>query len=452
MGNSEVGHLNIGAGRVLYQDMVKITRAIKDRSLWKNPVLLKAFNYAKENNKKVHLIGLIGPGGVHALSSHMVALSQIGTDMGIDKIFIHALTDGRDTDPRSGYGFIENDLTALSSTNAKFASLIGRYYGMDRDKNWDRIKLAYDLYTKGKGTKATDLLAAIKNSYDEGVTDEFIKPIVMVNESGEPVALIEEDDVIICFNFRTDRLRQMTIAFTQENLPEFGMKTMPLQWFTMTNYKADFKGINVIFDKENVTNTMGEVVSKAGLKQIRIAETEKYAHVTFFFSGGREKEFEGETRLLIPSPKVPTYDLQPEMSAPKIKNAIIPKLKNREADFICLNFANGDMVGHTGVYDAIYKAVMAVDKCVGEVVEAALKSDYNILIIADHGNADNAVNEDGSANTAHSLNPVPCILVSNDKTDVQLENGILADVAPTLLSIMGLEIPKEMTGKNLIKR
>lgn len=452
MGNSEVGHLNIGAGRVLYQDMVKITRAIKDRSLWQNPVILKAFNYAKENNKKVHLIGLIGPGGVHALSSHMVALSQIGTGMGVEKIFIHGLTDGRDTDPHSGYGFIKEDLRALSSTNAEFASLIGRYYGMDRDKNWDRIKLAYDLYIKGKGTKATDILTAIQNSYDEGITDEFIKPVVMVNKDDEPVALIEKDDVVICFNFRTDRLRQITIAFTQENFHEFGMKTMPLQWFTMTNYKADFKNINVIFDKENVTNTMGEVISEAGLKQIRIAETEKYAHVTFFFSGGREKEFEGETRILIQSPKVPTYDLMPEMSAPKIKEAIVPKLKNKEADFICLNFANGDMVGHTGVYDAIYKAVKAVDKCVDEVVEAALEGDYDIMIIADHGNADNAINEDGSENTAHSLNPVPCILVSNDKKDVKLKNGVLADVAPTLLSIMGLDIPKEMTGKNLINR
>ncbi len=451
MGNSEVGHLNIGAGRVLYQDMVKITRAIRDKSLWENPVILKAYNYAKQNNKKVHLIGLIGPGGVHALSSHMIALSQIATDMGINNIFIHGLTDGRDTDPRSGYGFIKDDLQELKSTNAKFASLIGRYYGMDRDKNWDRIKLAYDLYTKGKGTPATDLLAAIRNSYDNGVTDEFIKPIVMVNEAGNPVATIEENDVVICFNFRTDRLRQLTIAFTQHNLPEFGMGTMPLQWYTMTNYKSDFKGIKVIFDKENVTNTMGEVVSQAGLKQIRIAETEKYAHVTFFFSGGREKEFAGEERILIPSPKVPTYDHQPEMSAPKVKDAIVPKLKNREADFICLNFANGDMVGHTGVYDAIYKAVVAVDKCVGEVVEAALEGDYNVMIIADHGNADNAVNEDGSANTAHSLNPVPCILVSRDKTNVQLEDGILADVAPTLLSIMGLNIPEEMTGKNLIK-
>ena len=450
MGNSEVGHLNIGAGRVLYQDMVKITKAIKDKSLWKNPQIVKAYNYAKENNKKVHLIGLIGPGGVHALSSHMVALAQIATDMGLKDVFVHGLTDGRDTDPRSGYGFIETDLEALKPTNAKFASVIGRYFGMDRDKNWDRLKLAYDLYTKGQGEKSTDLLASIQASYDNGVTDEFMKPIVMVDENGEPVAKIEEGDVVICFNFRTDRLRQTTIAFTQEDLPEFGMHTMDLQWYTMTNYKADFKGVNVIFDKENVVNTMGEVVSKAGLKQIRIAETEKYAHVTFFFSGGREDEFEGESRILIQSPKVPTYDLQPEMSAPKVKDAIVPKLRNGEADFVCLNFANGDMVGHTGVYEAIYKAVSAVDQCAKETVEAAIEGGFNVMIIADHGNADNAINEDGSENTAHSLNPVPCIFIS-DRKDVQIENGILADVAPTLLSVMGLEIPKEMTGKVLIK-
>ncbi len=450
MGNSEVGHLNIGAGRVLYQDMVKITKAIRDKSLWENPQIIKAYNYAKENNKKIHLIGLIGPGGVHALSSHMVALAQIATDMGLNDIFIHGLTDGRDTDPRSGYGFVETDLEALKSTKARFASLIGRYYGMDRDKNYDRLKLAYDLYTEGKGEKSTDILSSIKASYDNGVTDEFMKPIVMVDDNNEPVAKIEEGDVVICFNFRTDRLRQTTIAFTQEDLPEFGMKTMKLQWYTMTNYKADFKGINVIFDKENVVNTMGEVVSKAGLKQIRIAETEKYAHVTFFFSGGREAEFEGESRILIPSPKVPTYDLQPEMSAPKVKDAIVPKLKNGEVDFVCLNFANGDMVGHTGVYDAIYKAVSAVDQCAKEVVEAALEGGFNIMIIADHGNADNAVNPDGTENTAHSLNPVPCIFISNKK-DIKLQDGILADVAPTLLSVMGLDIPKEMTGKILIK-
>lgn len=450
MGNSEVGHLTIGAGRILYQDMVKITRAIKDKSLWKNPKIVEAYTYAKEKNKKVHLIGLIGPGGVHALSSHMIALCQIATDMGLKDIFIHGLTDGRDTDPRSGYGFIENDLEALKTTNARFASLIGRYYGMDRDKNYDRLKLAYDLYTQGKGEKTTDILDAVQKSYDNGITDEFMKPIVMVDEKGEPLAKIEEGDVVICFNFRTDRLRQTTIAFTQQDLPEYGMHTMNLQWYTMTNYKADFKGINVIFDKENVTNTMGEVVSKAGLKQIRIAETEKYAHVTFFFSGGREEPFEGEERILIQSPRVPTYDLQPEMSAPKIKDAIVPKLKNQAAHFVCLNFANGDMVGHTGVYEAIYKAIVAVDQCAKEVVEAALEGGYDVMIIADHGNADNALNEDGSANTAHSLNPVPCIFVSNDKTHVKLENGILADVAPTLLNVMGLEVPKEMTGKNLI--
>nr|WP_319511488.1 2,3-bisphosphoglycerate-independent phosphoglycerate mutase [uncultured Draconibacterium sp.] len=451
MGNSEVGHLNIGAGRVLYQDMVKITRAIKDKSLWQHPQILKAYNYAKENNKKVHLIGLIGPGGVHALSSHMVALCQIATDMGLEDVFIHGLTDGRDTDPRSGYGFIENDLKALEGTVGKFASLIGRYYGMDRDNNYDRLKLAYDLYTQGKGEKSTDILASMKASYEAGVTDEFLKPVVMVDEAGEPLAKIEEDDVVICFNFRTDRLRQTTIAFTQKDLPEFGMHTMNLQWYTMTTYKADFEGINVIFEKENVTNTMGEIIEKAGKKQIRIAETEKYAHVTFFFSGGREAEFEGESRILIPSPKVPTYDHQPEMSAPEVAKAIVPKLENGEADFVCLNFANGDMVGHTGVYEAVYKAVQAVDACAKEVVTAAQKGGYDIMIIADHGNADNAVNADGSENTAHSLNPVPCIFVT-EKEGVKLDNGILADVAPTLLADMGLEVPAEMTGKNLIKK
>lgn len=451
MGNSEVGHLNIGAGRVLYQDMVKITKAIRDKSLWQNPQLLKAYHYAKDNNKKVHLIGLIGPGGVHALSAHMIALCRMATDLGLKDIFIHGLTDGRDTDPRSGYDFLKSDLEALKATNGRFASLVGRYYGMDRDKNYDRLKLAYDLYTKGEGEKSTDLPASVQASYNAGITDEFIKPIVMVNEDGSPVALVEEGDVVICFNFRTDRLRQTTIAFTQEDLPRFGMKTMDLQWYTMTSYKADFKDVNVIFNKENPTNTMGEVVSKAGLKQIRIAETEKYAHVTFFFSGGREQEFEGEKRILIPSPKVPTYDFQPEMSAPKIKDAIIPELQKKEADFICLNFANGDMVGHTGVYEAIYKAVTAVDQCVREVVEAARNNGYNVLIIADHGNADNAVNPDGSPNTAHSLNPVPCIYVSDNK-NLKIRDGILADVAPTLLSEMGLEIPSEMTGKVLIER
>ncbi len=451
MGNSEVGHLNIGAGRVLYQDMVKITRAIRDKSLWTNPQIIKAYNYAKDNNKKVHLIGLIGSGGVHALSSHMIALCQIATDMGLKDIFVHGLTDGRDTDPRSGYGFLKEDMEALENTEARFASVIGRYYGMDRDKNYDRLKLAYDLYTEGKGEKTTNLLATVKKSYENDITDEFMKPIVVVDDNNQPLATIQEGDLVICFNFRTDRLRQTTIAFTQQNLPEFGMKTMDLEWYTMTNYNAEFKGVNVIFNKENVSETMGEVVSNAGFKQIRIAETEKYAHVTFFFSGGREKEFEGESRILIQSPRVPTYDLQPEMSAPAVKDAIVSKLRNKEAQFICLNFANGDMVGHTGVYEAIKKAIETVDQCTKEVVEAALEGNYDVLIIADHGNADNALNEDGSENTAHSLNPVPCIYVSNHRKNVNLQDGILADVAPTLLTLMGLEIPKVMTGKNLIQ-
>ena len=451
MGNSEVGHLNIGAGRVMYQDMVKITKSIRDKSLWKEPQIVKAFTFAKENNKNVHLIGLIGHGGVHALSSHMVALCQIGTDMGLKNTFIHGLTDGRDTDPRSGLGFLEEDLKNLEGTNGKFASIIGRYFGMDRDKNYDRLKLAYDLYTQGKGTPSTDLLKTVQESYNAGITDEFMQPIVMVDEKGNPLATIQQNDVVICFNFRTDRLRQTTIAFTQQDLPEFGMKTMPLQWYTMTNYKADFKNINVIFNKPNLNNTMGEIVSKAGLKQIRIAETEKYAHVTFFFSGGREEEFLGEKRLMAPSPKVPTYDFQPEMSAPMVRDLIVPELLNQTADFVCLNFANCDMVGHTGVYEAIVQAISAVDSCTRAVVEAAQIGGYEIIIIADHGNADNAINPDGSANTAHSLNPVPCIYISDNK-NATIKNGILADVAPTLLSIMGLEIPSEMTGNVLIEK
>ena len=449
MGNSEVGHLNLGAGRVLYQDMVKITKAIKEDTLKDHPQLIKAFSYAKENNKNVHLVGLIGPGGVHSLSSQMIALAQIATNSGLENIFVHGLTDGRDTDPRSGYGFVESDIEALKATNAKFASLVGRYFGMDRDKNWDRMKLAYDLWLKGEGTKTTDVLASIKESYEAGVTDEFLKPLAVADEAGNPIATFDKGDVVICFNFRTDRLRQATIAFTQENLPDFGMEIQDLQWYTMTEYKADFKNINVIFEKDKVTNTMGEVVSKAGKKQIRIAETEKYAHVTFFFSGGREAEFEGEKRILCPSPKVATYDLKPEMSAYDVRDAIVPELKNQTADFVCLNFANGDMVGHTGVYEAIYKAVEAVDTCVNDVITAAIEGGYDVIILADHGNADNAVNEDGSPNTAHSLNPVPCIWVTEDTTK-KIGNGVLADVAPTLLTIMGIEVPTEMTGKVLI--
>ncbi|MCX6237461.1 MAG: 2,3-bisphosphoglycerate-independent phosphoglycerate mutase [Bacteroidia bacterium] len=451
MGNSEVGHLNLGAGRVLYQDLVKINKAIREKTLWSNLQILKAYNYAKENNKQVHLIGLIGPGGVHALSLHMIALAQIATELGLEKIFVHGLTDGRDTDPRSAYEFVQEDLKALENTNAKFASLIGRYYGMDRDTNWNRVKLAYDMLTKAVGRKRNDVLAAIQESYDEGITDEFIKPIVFTDNQDQPLATIKEGDVVICFNYRTDRLRELTIVFTQDNHAEQGMHTIPLEWYTMTNYKSSFKGINVIFNKENVQNTMGETVSKAGFKQIRIAETEKYAHVTFFFSGGRETEFPDEKRILIPSPKVATYDLQPEMSAYLVKDAIVAEIKAKSADFICLNFANGDMVGHTGVYTAIQAAVKAIDQCVNEVVTAARANNYDVVIIADHGNADFAINADGSENTAHSLNPVPFIWVT-DHTNAKVSDGILADVAPTLLSIMGLAIPLDMTGKVLIEK
>jgi 2,3-bisphosphoglycerate-independent phosphoglycerate mutase len=451
MGNSEVGHLNLGAGRVLYQDLVKINKAIREKTLWSNPQILKAYNYAKENNKQVHLIGLIGPGGVHALSLHMIALAKIATELGLQKIFIHGLTDGRDTDPRSAYDFVKDDLKALENTNAKFASLIGRYYGMDRDTNWNRVKLAYDLLTKAEGKKRKDVLAAIQESYDEGITDEFINPIVFTDDQDQPLTTIQDGDVVICFNYRTDRLRELTIVFTQENHPEQEMKTIPLEWYTMTNYKSSFKGIHIIFDKDNVKNTMGETVSNAGLKQIRIAETEKYAHVTFFFSGGRETEFTGEKRILIPSPKVATYDLQPEMSAFLVKDAIVAEINAKSADFICLNFANGDMVGHTGVYTAIQAAVKAIDHCVNEVVTACRANNYDVVIIADHGNADFALNADGSENTAHSLNPVPFIWVTNH-ADAKVSNGILADVAPTLLSIMGLAIPSDMAGKVLIEK
>lgn len=450
MGNSEVGHLNIGAGRLIFQDLVRINKEVESGNLARNPKINEAFDYALANNKAVHFIGLVGNGGVHSMNRHLFALCDAASNKGLDKVFIHALTDGRDTDPMSGKNFVKELLDHIENTPVKIASLAGRYYTMDRDKRWERIKIGYDAMVSGIGEPCNDLLSAIQQSYDQGVTDEFIKPLVMLNADAKPVALIQEDDVVICFNYRTDRLRQISIALTQKDMPEAGLKTIPLQYYTLTRYDENFKDIHVIYDKENVKNTLGETISNAGLSQLRIAETEKYAHVTFFFSGGRESEFPGEKRIMIPSPKVATYDLQPEMSAYKVKDAIVEAIDTNEFNFICLNFANGDMVGHTGVYDSIYKAIETVDKCVGEVVCAARRNDYEVIIIADHGNADNAINEDGSPNTAHSLNPVPIIAVSNRVKSLQ--PGILADVAPTILCLMEIPIPKEMTGKVLVEK
>jgi len=448
MGNSEVGHLNIGAGRIVYQDLVKINKAIEDNSISKNETLVSAFNYAKEKNVAVHFIGLVSDGGVHSLDKHLYKLCDLTKDYNLDKVYIHALTDGRDTDPRSGLGFIQNLQDHLKHSNGEIASLVGRYYGMDRDKRWERIKEAYDLFVHGKGSQTNNILDAIKASYDEGVTDEFIKPVVKVDEDGDPVGKIKPDDVVICFNFRTDRLREMTVVLTQEDMPDYGMKTMPLHYVTMTRYDEKFNDVHIVYDKENLKNTLGEIIARNGKEQIRIAETEKYAHVTFFFSGGREQEFENENRIMISSPKVATYDLKPEMSAYEVKDAIVKELTTQKTDFVCLNFANCDMVGHTGVYESIKKAVEAVDTCMGEVVDTAVNHNYEVIIIADHGNADNAVNNDGSENTAHSLNPVPVVLVSDRYQ--KIENGILADVAPTILAMMGLDKPGDMTGKSLI--
>ena len=449
MGNSEVGHLNIGAGRIVYQDYGRINNAIASGEFFKNEKLNEAFDYALKNGKQVHLLGLVSNGGVHSSDKHLEALIKMSDMKGCKQTFVHALTDGRDTDPKSGIGFVKGIVDYMSETKSavKLASLVGRYYTMDRDKRWNRIKLGYDLMVSGIGEKSTDIVASMQKSYDEDVTDEFIKPIVMVDGNGNPLTTIQPDDVVICFNFRTDRLRQITTALTQQEFPEEGMHTIPLKYYTMTCYDENFKGVNVIYGKEYPHNTLGEVVSRNGLKQLRIAETEKYAHVTFFFNGGRETEFDGEKRILIPSPKVATYDLQPEMSAFIVKDNLVAEINKNEHNLIVVNFANGDMVGHTGVYKAIWEAVEDVDKCIGEVVSAARNNGYDVIIIADHGNADNAVNPDGSPNTAHSLNPVPCIAIS-DKVK-SLNNGILADVAPTILKLMGIEQPKEMTGKAL---
>ena len=448
MGNSEVGHLNIGAGRIIYQDLVKINKECKTGEIKQNKTLTDAFSYARDKNKQVHFMGLLSDGGVHSLDKHLYSLCDMTMEYGLKNVFIHGFGDGRDTDPRSGIGYMKNLLDHLKSSNGQVASFIGRYYAMDRDKRWERVKDAYDLLVNGNGYKTSDVVAAMQLSYDNGITDEFMKPIVVTGNDGNPVGTIKEGDVIVFFNYRNDRAKELTIVLTQKDMPEEGMKTMPLFYCTMTPYDATFKGLHIIYPKENADHTIGEVLADAGLSQLRIAETEKYAHVTFFFSGGREEKFKNEERIMIPSPKVATYDLKPEMSAYEVKDAVIKAVESKKFDFICLNFANGDMVGHTGVYEAIEKAVKTVDECAGAVIRAAKDAGYDILVMADHGNADKAVNEDGSPNTAHSLNPVPSILISDDYKSIK--EGILADVAPTLLTIMGVEIPKAMTGKVLI--
>ena len=449
MGNSEVGHLNIGAGRVVYQDLVKINRACRDNSILNNPEVVAAFEYAKANGVNVHFMGLTSDGGVHSSLDHLFKLCDISKHYGIENTYIHCFMDGRDTDPKSGKGFIEALENHLKGSAGTIASIIGRYYAMDRDKRWERVKVAYDQLVEGVGEKATDMVAAMQKSYDEGVTDEFVNPIVRVDENGNPVGTIKPNDMVIFFNYRNDRAREITVALTQQDMPEQGMHTLPLYYCCMTPYDASFTGLHILFDKENVNNTIGEVVSSLGLSQLRIAETEKYAHVTFFLNGGREAEFANEDRILVASPKVATYDLQPEMSAYEVADKLVVALGEQKYDFICLNFANGDMVGHTGVYSAIEKAVKAVDECVKDVVEAAKKNGYEVVQIADHGNADNAINADGTPNTAHSLNPVPIVVVSDRVAKVH--DGILADVAPTVLDLMGLQKPAEMTGKSLVE-
>ena len=447
MGNSEVGHLNIGAGRIVYQDLVKINRACKDGSISKNPQVVAAYTYAKETGKKLHLMGLTSNGGVHSSLDHLFKLIEVGKEFGLkNQTFVHCFMDGRDTDPHSGKGFIEQVTDVCKANDAAIASIIGRFYAMDRDKRWERVKEAYDLITAGVGKQATDMVQAMQESYDEGVTDEFVKAISNSSVNGK----IEEGDVVIFINFRNDRAKELTQVLTQQDLTEQGMKTIPgLKYFCMTPYDASFKGVEILFPKENVMNTLGEYLSQQGKKQLHTAETEKYAHVTFFFNGGREAPYENEDRVLVASPKVATYDLKPEKSAYEVKDKLVANIKKDEYDFIVVNFANGDMVGHTGVYNAIAKAVWAVDNCVREVIEAAKATGYEAIIIADHGNADNAINPDGTPNTAHSLNPVPFIYVT-DNNSATVKDGRLADVAPSILHIMGLEKPADMTGENLI--
>ncbi len=451
MGNSEVGHMNIGAGRVVYQDLVLINKTVAERRLAAMPALADAFTYAKEQKKTIHLIGLLSDGGVHSHTEHLKALCTAAFDQGLHEVYIHAFTDGRDTDPKGGVKYVNELEQHLENASGTIASVIGRYFAMDRDNRWERVKLAYDLLVHGKGTPSQNIIKSMLESYNQGVTDEFIQPIVKVNDRHEPIATVKEGDVVICFNFRTDRGREITQALTQRDFPDENMHKLDLRYITMTNYDDTFVGVEPIFDKDNLNNTLGEVLANAGKKQIRIAETEKYPHVTFFFSGGRELVFDNERRLMCPSPKVATYDLQPEMSAFDIRDTIVPEIRNKTADFIVLNFANPDMVGHTGVFEAAVKACETVDQCAASVITAALESDYATIVIADHGNADCMINPDGTPNTAHTTNLVPCILVSNDYTG-KLKDGKLGDLAPTILKLIGIEQPEEMQGVSLLDK
>ncbi|MDT0677813.1 2,3-bisphosphoglycerate-independent phosphoglycerate mutase [Autumnicola musiva] len=448
MGNSEVGHMNLGAGRIVYQDLVKINMAVKNNSLIDEPVLQEAFNYAIKNNKPVHFMGLLSDGGVHSHINHLKGLLTAAEEFGVKDKFVHAFTDGRDVDPHSGKDFVREIDEHLKQTNGKLASVIGRYFAMDRDKRWERVKKAYDLITKGEGYHTTNAVEAMQQSYDNDISDEFIEPIVMTDDNGNPVATLKEKEVVIFFNFRTDRGRQLTEALTQVDFPQYEMKKLPLYYVTLTKYDDSFTNVNVVFKKDNIKTTLGEVLEYTGKRQIRIAETEKYPHVTFFFSGGREKPFKGESRIMCNSPKVATYDLQPEMSAFEIRDKIIPELKNQSADFVCLNFANPDMVGHTGVFEAAVKACETVDSCAKDVAETAMENGYSVLVIADHGNSETMINPDGSPNTAHTTNPVPLVLMDNDITSIK--NGKLGDIAPTILKLMGIEKPELMTQDSLI--
>jgi 2,3-bisphosphoglycerate-independent phosphoglycerate mutase len=448
MGNSEVGHMNLGAGRIVYQNLARINKAVREKTLGQEKVLLDTFKYAKENNKNLHLLGLVSNGGIHAHIDHLKGLLDVAKENEVDNVFLHAFTDGRDCDPKSGTYFINEVQEYMKESTGELASVTGRYYAMDRDNRWERVKIAYDGVVNAIGTKTTDIIAKINSNYEAGLTDEFHKPIIITNEDGSPKAQIKEGDAIIFFNYRTDRGRELTNALSQNNFPEFGMKKLDLYFTTMTLYDASFKGINTIYNTDNIKNTLGEVLSDAGKKQIRIAETEKYPHVTFFFSGGQEAPFEGESRILRNSPKVATYDLKPEMSAYELKDALCVDLEKGEADFVCLNFANGDMVGHTGIMDAAIKACEAVDECAKDVIETGLENGYSILLIADHGNCETMMNPDGSPNTAHTTNPVPFILI--DKEIKSIKSGVLGDIAPTILELIGVDQPKEMTQKSLL--